>query len=165
MHDKTFLILCMDGQDWFLIIAASTLLVIVIVLISTNRKADAVVKSQGTMHFNVVQSGGTTNFVPRVYSILYVKRDPNNSNVWLFSKDDASIRHFVADINSGAINHLLIYGRFFKIESIGDDSSNYHLTLKPLCDENQSKMFMNCSTNMLYTNGTATLLHVLGYSF
>lgn len=103
-------------------------------------------------------------FVPRVYELVYVKRDSNDQNIWLFLKGkEGTTGLFVKDVKDKKINHALIFGRFYKLEYITDDKDFYYIKMTDKCME--SKMFLSCKESIPISTSIASVLHVLGYYF
>jgi hypothetical protein len=103
-------------------------------------------------------------YAPRVYELLYVKRDPKKLSVWLFSKSpQGTTSRFMTDIKNSVINHVLIYGKYYKATYISENDQYFYVNLVDQC--RVSKQFISCGSAVPPSDQIVSVLHVLGYNF
>lgn len=101
----------------------------------------------------------TDMYSPRVYELVYLKRDPNDNTIWLFSKVKSQLKH---DMKAKGINYLLIQGVFYKAEYLGESDTFFRVRLQDKCMTDDEKYFKSCGSTTL---GISSLIHALGYTF
>jgi hypothetical protein len=144
-------------RDFFVIFIALAYIAIVIVLFRT-----PVTMKHETGSTAKADVDGM--YVPRVYEVLYVKRDPKDRDVWMFAKqNNGTTSRFVDEVKTNMVNHALIYGRLYETKYVMEDGSFYYIKLSDKCST--SLGFFNCTTSVPTSDMKATILHVLGYYF
>lgn len=165
----------MKGYDIFFIAALVLALGIVVTLTYAKKRVSSIAQKQGVDQITIDPAQSKSSFVPRVYSVVYVRMDPATQNTWVLSKADDKIRPFVRDVMGGRINHILVYGTFYKINNLTEEQDNVHLHLEDVCKTGAS-VFSLCTSRppglQSYQDPDgksftehAVLLHVLGYNF
>jgi hypothetical protein len=145
-------------RDIFTIFVLLASIIIVLVLFRTPTTIQN--KQRSSVKVQIVDA----KYVPRVYEVMYVKRDPKDIDVWMFAKNNkGTTARFVEDVNNNGINHALIYGRLYETKYVMDDGAFYYVKVTDKCST--SKGFFNCTTNVPTSDNVVTMLHVLGYNF
>lgn len=100
-------------------------------------------------------------YAPIVYEAFYIKRLPENNNIWQFKK----VEHnpFLQDLQSHRINYLMIQGQFYKAEFVGEGPTFFNVHLVNKCISEDEKYFKSCQN--VAGVGSMSIVHVLGYNF
>lgn len=101
-------------------------------------------------------------YTPRVYEAMYVRRDPTNQDVWLFSKTGSVGLGFANDVRKQRITHAMVYGRLYETTYVGENNDHYMIKMIDLCNAKQAVGFAECKVQSI---ASSAILHVLGYKF
>jgi hypothetical protein len=138
------------------------LLILCMTLYLQNKQINDIIREPIPQVVDTIESMHSKE-APRVYEIIYIKRDPTDMDKWLISRQHDVSRRFVEDLRSNMINHAVVNGNLYAISYVKLDEQYHYIQFKRQC--NNVKWFSHCDVTDIQSNNESLILHVLGYHF
>ena len=131
-------------------------------LYTTGRRAVKIEKELMLNDPNTTTKVEKNGMIPKVYEIVYYKRETEDQDSWVFPRKLGNNAFLVNDIQKRQINHVMINGDLYKVSLKHQDIDYYYIKMESRCDS--SLPFMTCARSTVSTgNELYKVLHVLGY--